>query len=153
MALLRAADRRDGACADLPCPILYRQAAAAFPEARFVVVERSPAKWLDSVRRHMAGRDFCVLERMAYWWLTGMRRPRLGDYEESVLLAAYRTHTARALDTFRELGVAHAVLSLEAPDFAARIADFCGFARERQFPHVDYLPAKEAAARRAMGAK
>lgn len=127
------------ACADLPCPILYRQAARAYPSARFLVVERRPTRWLASVRRHTAGRALTVIEQLSYWWLTGERRDRLDQYAEAQLLAAYVGHSVRATAELRALGVSHALLSLDAPDFAARIADFAGFAMDRRFPHVDHL--------------
>ena len=78
------------AVSDLPVPLLLPQLLAASPQALYVHVIRPPAAWVQSVRRHLASRDLCNIERLLYWHLTGRRAQSLGEYTDHELMAAYR---------------------------------------------------------------
>jgi hypothetical protein len=41
---------------DVPYPFLYRQAFAAYPDAKFLLILRDVCEWTASVRRHIGDR-------------------------------------------------------------------------------------------------
>jgi hypothetical protein len=52
---------------DVPVPVLYRQLAQRYPSAKFVLVERDPQAWAESVLKHMERRTLRPYARTQYW--------------------------------------------------------------------------------------
>jgi hypothetical protein len=118
---------------DLPWPIVYRQAAAALPLARFVLVRRPAAVWIASVRRHTADRFLSHLERLFYLEATGRRVDSLSEFSAGELLNTYWSFCNAALD---ELGSRLRIFNL-GPDIGAEIAAWVPFEQRVPFQGAD----------------
>src|SRR5262245_30613734 len=80
------------ACADIPCPIIFREAYFAYPDAKFLLVLRNPSKWVSSVRRHMDRRPFDFLEKLMYRSICQRPAERVADYTDQELENGYLNH-------------------------------------------------------------
>ncbi len=124
-----AADRHES-FEDWPWPFLWRELAARYPDARFVLtVRRSPEVWLASLIRHA----YCLepddqLDRMYY----GYRFP---DNARREYLAFYERHNREVREA---LGERCRVLCWETGDGWAELCDFLELeAPEAPFPHAN----------------
>jgi len=124
---------------DVPWPGLFREVAANYPTAKFVLIRRDPAKWFDSLFKHwswpLVKRRLTPFEAIQYW-------PYLGDEID-------RLFTQRDRDLFIDAFVRHEhavqrelpadrllVLDLDDSAAARKIASFVNLPEVRPIPHV-----------------
>ncbi len=121
---------------DLPCPMIYRQALAAWPEARFVIVRRDPDAWVASVRRHAGGRDLSYLEKFFYWSVCGERWERIDHYSDTILAQGYARFMQDAGDYLinREARVGR--FDLMSPALGRELGAFLEFDVRQQFARI-----------------
>jgi hypothetical protein len=119
---------------DLPCPLIYRRAFAAWPEARFVMVRREPGAWVASVRRHAGGRDLSYLEKFFYWTVCGERLARIDQYSDARLAEGYAGFMRDAQSYLASAGARVGCFALGSPDLARDLAAFMGF--QARYPFV-----------------
>jgi hypothetical protein len=119
---------------DLPCPLIYRQALAAWPEARFVLVRRDPAAWIASVRRHAAGRNLSYLEKFFYWSVCGGRPARIDAYSDASLTRGYSAFMQHSEAYLRQRGARVRSFELGSAELGRELAAFIGF--EARYPFV-----------------
>lgn len=132
-------DRFD-AFSDTPFPVLYLQLFAAHPEARFVLMHRSPDAWLRSVRRHVGGRRLDVMERVLYWRYLAGRPERLSEVSDTALLAMHWRHLAEVTAWFAgHAPERFAVIGVDEPMPGERLQQFLGFPALHALPHLARL--------------
>jgi hypothetical protein len=111
---------------DVPIPVLYRQLAETYPDAKFLLVERDPSDWVRSVHRHLGSEDFSALERVQYWHYFCERPVNLAAIPPSDLMAMQQRHLDRIRGYFGgqedRLGVFH----LDSPNIARDVGAFLG---------------------------
>ncbi len=119
----------------VPFPVLFRQAARDFPEAKFLLLRRNPETWLNSVRSHVGSGNFKPFERIQYWQYFPDCPKRLSHIPESGLLELQQRHidaVKRTIDSDDKLLVAE----LEGDDVGEKICDFLGRERKIKLPRV-----------------
>ncbi len=121
---------------DLPCPLIYRRALAAFPEARFVIVRRDSAAWIASVRRHASGRDLSYLEKFFYWRVCGERFSRIDAYSDASLRDGYAGFLRDAEAYLTRQGARVARFDLDDKEIGPKLAAFLGFEPKHPFGNV-----------------
>ena len=125
------------AFADIPAPLVYREAITQAPDASFVLVQRSPQAWVRSVRRHTASRQLDVLEMFQYGLLCGRLVNRLAALPDDVLEQSYLDFNQRVIDLATRRGVRFAAFQLEDPAIGAKLAAFLGLERTDRFRRID----------------
>jgi hypothetical protein len=125
-----------GVASDLPVPLIYREAWANCPGARFLLVRRNPRRWVASVRRHTAGRDLSYLEKFFYWGLSGQRHDSLSGYSDDDLLRIYECYCQEVTTFLRCRGATFLTLKLEDAAIGNQLAAFIGFEATQPFGHV-----------------
>lgn len=93
-ALLESTTHYD-AFEDLPWPFVYREMAAEFPDAKFVLSTRGEKEWIGSMRRHV-GRAHWMGYRYCYG-VDGV------EGNEQLLLQRYRDHNAEVRSFFETM--------------------------------------------------
>jgi hypothetical protein len=121
---------------DLPCPLIYRQALAAWPEARFVLVRREPAAWIASVRRHAGGRHLSYLEKFFYWSLCGQRLERIDQYSDACLARGYAGFVRDAEAYLAREGARVESFDLTSATLGRELAAFLGFEMRQAFARI-----------------
>jgi hypothetical protein len=124
------------AAGDVPVPVLYRQFEARYPEAKFLLVLRDPSGWVKSVREHIGARPFAAPEKVQYWQYFPGKPERIGDLDDSQLVAMYGEHTARVEAHFASRPERLGVFQISDSDTPRRIAAFLGIDSTKPFPHV-----------------
>jgi hypothetical protein len=119
---------------DLPWAMLYPEVAAAYPEARFVLIMRSPRDWLASVRRHTDGRWLSHLERLFYAAFAGRTVQALSELTDRELLDVYQRFLCGAV---RDLGPRLGVFDLGDAALGPKLAAWLGFAFCHPFERVE----------------
>jgi len=121
---------------DLPCPLIYRRALAAWPEARFVLVRRDPAAWIASVRRHAGGRNLSYLEKFFYWSVCGERLARIDAYSDESLARGYAAFMRDAEAYLRRQGARVRGFELGSANIGRELAAFIGFTERYPFVRI-----------------
>lgn len=100
--LQRLAPVIDGyeALSDVPFPVLYKELYAAYPQARYVALYRSPYDWLASVRRHVGERELDPFEKVQYWHYLKDRPRHLHGLPDERLLEMHIRHHGNLLNFF-----------------------------------------------------
>jgi Sulfotransferase domain len=79
---------------DLPWPLVYREMAEAFPDAKFALTRRStPDAWLGSIAKHTAGAGEYGMHAKIYGSTSAIRDPEL-------YLAYYERHLSEVREFF-----------------------------------------------------
>lgn len=108
---------------DFPWPLVFAEAAAALPDARFLLVQRNELSWLASIRRHTDGRELSYLEKWFYWTYCWPGVRKLCNYSDDALMYGYRLHRLALRDA---LGDRLTVFQLDDPHLGERLAEFMG---------------------------
>jgi hypothetical protein len=124
------------AFADVPFPVLYPQIHAAYPDARFVLMHRSPRAWLRSVGGHVGQRPFGPVERVQYWRYLKDKPVGLADVSSHRLMAMQARHMAEVIDYFQAEPARLAVIGLDEPDAGERLQMFLGYPGLYPMPKV-----------------
>jgi hypothetical protein len=77
---------------DLPIPAIYEELDAAYPEAKFIAVYRSPRDWVCSVRQHTQARNLMIYERVLYWRYLSDKPLTLNHVPDDALAELHRRH-------------------------------------------------------------
>jgi hypothetical protein len=109
------------AVSDVPIPVLYRQLATMYRDAKFILVERDPAAWVSSVRRHIGARDFFP----AWHYLPG-HPANLRAISYSALKSIPQRHVEQVRNHFDRTPGKLGVFHLESLTIARDIASFIG---------------------------
>jgi hypothetical protein len=110
---------------DVPVPVLYRQLAQRYPSAKFVLVNRDPEAWAESVLRHMEERILRPYARAQYWYYVPSRPMAVRELSIEQLKYMHVRHSAEVKEFFaesRRLGEFH----LDTPTLSRDIARFAG---------------------------
>jgi len=121
---------------DVPVPVLYKELAARYPDAKFVAVYRNPFDWVRSVRIHCQARFLHLYERAQYWHYLDNRPVSLEGITDSALIGMFLRHHQELLAYFGDRGN-FLLVDLGDPDIGQRIASFVGFPNAA-FPKFDY---------------
>jgi hypothetical protein len=127
---------------DLPYPVLYQEAFAAYPEAKFLLILRDVRGWMNSVRKHIGNRPLSIYERFQYWSYSSDRPDRLDGYSERDLETIYLSHVASVTRFMREKKASFGIFWLTDPDIGNQCANYFNFKMEGEFPLIDHLRAK-----------
>ena len=116
---------------DNPWPILFRELDVAFPGSRFILTQRAPDRWIDSVVRHFGDERTPMRE-----WIYGAGRgsPR-GN--EPAYLDRYRRHNSEVVAYFsgRDCFLA---MDITAGDGWQALCNFLEVPmRDESFPHIN----------------
>lgn len=125
------------AFSDLPCPTVYARAYRDFPDAKFVLVIRSPSQWIKSVRKHTRGRALDVLEKFMYWSICTERHGDLRRYSDTELEGAYMRHIVDIATFMRSRKADFAIFQLNSPSFSDTLIEFLNFKRNVPIRRVD----------------
>jgi len=121
---------------DVPFPGLYACLSERFRNARFIVVDRDPDQWWESVARHWkldeGGRVLESLEAIQYGLPVGARVDR-GSRDD--LIRRYRDHLVAVTRHFDGTGRMLRV-PLDAPDINRSISSFLGIGEAPPFPKI-----------------
>ena len=132
------------AVADIPAPVVFREAMTDYPGAKFVLILREPKGWVKSVRQHINQREMDVLEKMQYWTAYGKN---FGDYlwlGDDELEALYRRYSQVVTDCARQRNVALGTFDLFDPELGQKLGAFLGLEERKPFNLVDITKPKEA---------
>ncbi|MBB5372795.1 sulfotransferase [Acidocella aromatica] len=125
------------AVADIPAPVVFREAMTNYPDAKFVLILREPAEWVKSVRQHVNQREMDVLEKMQYWTAYGKN---FGDYltlGDAELEALYRRFAQMVTDYARRRNVALGIFDLSDPELGQKLGAFLEVEGQKSFNLVD----------------
>jgi hypothetical protein len=127
------------AFADIPVPLFYRHAYETFPDARFVLLLRSPQSWIKSVRYHCReGRVLDVLERMQYYYAFGKAISRLDEFTDLELFDGYEHFTEIVTCFYVSMKANFIVLDLAEADVGPKLARFLEFEKVTAFPRIEH---------------
>ena len=127
-----AAAEKYGALTDTPVALHVETLDRLHPGAKFVLTVRDEQAWLDSCRRHWAGRDPTT---PGWRW---NRRAVYGieTFDEAVFLRVYREHVERVTHYFADRPGKLLVLNVCAGEGYERLCPFLNLpARRELFPH------------------
>jgi hypothetical protein len=113
------------AVGDIPIPALYAVLDATYPGSAFILLHRSAAAWVRSVRRHVGARDLDPFERTQYWRYLAARPRSLRSVSDAELSAAFLRHRADVLAHFEGSDRCLSV-DLDAAEAGERICRFLG---------------------------
>ena len=125
------------AFSDLPCPTVYAQAYRDFPDAKFILVIRTPSQWIKSVRKHTRYRTLDVLEKFMYWSICTEKHEYLRKYSDIELEAAYMRHLIDVGAFMRSHKADFAVFQLDSSTFDDALIKFLNFNRDIPIRRVD----------------
>ncbi len=120
---------------DVPFPALYEELYAAYPDARFLALYRSPYDWLASIRKHVNHRELDPYERVQYWKYLNECPPQIHDLPDERLLEMHIRHHADLLRFFAEKPNFR-MFHLTDPKAGKKICAFLGVS-PRQLPTID----------------
>ena len=121
---------------DVPVPVLYKELAVMYPDAKFIAVYRNPFDWLRSVRNHCGARLLDPYECAQYWKYLNNRPVSLQDVPDDALIAMFLRHYQDVLNHFAGRGN-FLMVDLADSEIATKISSFVGFSG-RVFPKLDY---------------
>jgi hypothetical protein len=126
---------------DVPFPGLYRELFEIMPDSRFILVERDPDQWWESLSRH--------------WRLTASRARRLDPYEylvynlysskelecvmqedREMMKEIFQAHSDSVRSFFHSQGGRVLAVNLEDPEKGERISRFLGTAKHHRYPVI-----------------
>lgn len=128
LKLLMPAIEKFDSFADLPFPVLYREIHAAVPDARFVLMHRSPRAWLRALAGQTGDRPFGPMERVLYWHYMKDKPAGLKDLSRNRLMAMQARHTAEVIEYFEAKDPKRlAVISMDEPGAGERLQLLLGY--------------------------
>lgn len=137
------------AVADVPFPVLYRQLAEDYPEARFILLHRDPVDWANSVKYHIGKREFDVFERVQYWHYFPWRPATIRNISVYRLARMHVRHSAEVSNFFKGSD-RFITASLESPSTPGAIANFLGHkARTATMPYLGKGGSRKPSSKRA----
>lgn len=118
---------------DIPWAALFRELDQAYPNSKFILMERDEAAWLASARRHFKDADIPL-----HKWIYGEGR-LIGN--EAMYLERYRRHNEEVKSYFADRPGDLLVMNLSAGDSWPVLCKFlnCGIPRSR-FPYENKGP-------------
>jgi hypothetical protein len=114
---------------DVPIPFLYNEILKDFPDSLYMLVVRRPGAWIRSIREHTEGRELDVLEKFQYWTICESRYSTLAQYTNEELEYGYMRFISDVTNTMVARQANFRIFSLESPNLAASVAEFCGVTR------------------------
>lgn len=126
--------RRDS-FSDVPFPVLYKQAARDFPDAKYILVTREPNSWLRSVRSHIGFRKFRVYERVQYWHYFPNQPSRLSAISTKKLLDLQDVHK-EAIESQFALSGNLLTIPLGSAHVGEEICAFLGSTENLELPRI-----------------
>ena len=123
---------------DTPYTFLYREAFAAYPDARFLMIIRGIDEWVGSVRRHFSTAPVMNMDKFHYWTLFGDRFHRINDYSDDDFQLMYLRHLANVTNFMQETRAPFRVFWLSDPELGSHLADYLEFKKVHEFPSIDY---------------
>jgi len=127
---------------DLPYPFVYREALAAYPDAKFLLILRDVSQWRASVRRHIGCRPLTNYEKFQFWSNLDRRFDFISEYTDADLASIYLGHLAKVTTFMLEKRGSFRVFWLDDRQLGRHCADYLGFETIREFPSIDYLRAE-----------
>jgi Sulfotransferase domain len=123
---------------DLPYAFLYREALAAYPDAKFLLILRDVGRWIASVRRHIGSRPLANYEKFQYWDNSDLRLDAIADYSDRDLESIYLAHLAKLTAAMLEKRAWFKIFWLDDRELGRHCADYLGFEKLHEFPSIDY---------------
>ena len=118
------------ACQDMPWPVLFKEMDRMYPSAKFILMEREPDKWLDSIIKWKKDRH-SDLDELVYGF------GKIPGNEE-VYLNRYLEHNKEVKDYFKNRPSKLLILNLEANEGWDEICSFLGKrVPKTAFPHAN----------------
>lgn len=130
--------QKSQAFADVPIPLFYHHAYEAMPDAKFVLLLRSPQSWIKSVRHHCRNRTLDVLEQMQYRFALGKKIQKLQDLTDLELFYGYEEFTETVTCYYVSMRANFLVLDLAQPDLGPSLARFLNFTKVTEFPKIEH---------------
>ncbi len=124
---------------DLPYPLVYKEAANQYPDAKFLLILREVGSWIASVRRLIGERPLSTFEKFQLWSISPHRFGLLTDYKDMDLERAYLSHISRTAEFMLKKGVSFRIFWLNDQRLGSQCADYLGFDQRFTFPTVDFL--------------
>lgn len=124
---------------DLPFAFLYKEAFAAYPDAKFLMILRNVCEWTASVRGHIGARPLTPYEKFQYWSNSAERSDRIGGYTDQDLEAVYLAHVAKVTNFMTENRGRFRVFWLNDRELGRQCADYLNFELVHDFPSIDYV--------------
>jgi len=126
--MARPVTERHGAFSGTPFPLLYPKLYDVYPDAKFLLLHRSPRSWLRAVRRQFLDRDLGPLERVQYWAYLDGKPESLRDIADNRLLGMYWRHLHEVTSFFNARDTGRlAVVGLDEDWPGYRISLFLGY--------------------------
>jgi hypothetical protein len=124
---------------DNPYFTIWRQLAAAYPDAKFILTERDEDEWLNSCIRYYHGRR---IRPMREWMFGEHADPSASEASARVWLAAYQDHNRSIRDHFSTNPERLLVMNLMKGDGWEKLCPFLGVPPPRApFPHANQTKA------------
>jgi hypothetical protein len=139
------------AFADIPVPMLYREAMAQSADATFLMILRPAPEWIRSIRQYIRERPLAVLEIFQYGMLSGRLVNKLTALSDDVLERGYGQFCHRVAQEAADRGVRFKTFQLNDPQIGGKLANYLGLKLTDEFRHFDRLPTHEPAV--SVGAK
>jgi hypothetical protein len=124
-------------CCDIPCPILFREAYTAYPDAKFLLILRRSSEWTKSIRRHMDRRPFDFLERLMYWSICRRPADRIDHYTDAELESGYLHHIREVVNLLHARHADFRLFQLDDQFIGVRLATFLGVSKCSEFGWVE----------------
>jgi hypothetical protein len=128
--------KNGGVFSDIPVPLVYERAYKEFPAAKFLLVQRDPESWVQSVRRHTSGRRLSFLEKHFYQDLLWKKVDCLDEASDEALIFAYKLFMEEAVSFMRARPTDFGVFRLEDTRIGPKLAKFIGFEPVHEFDHI-----------------
>jgi hypothetical protein len=125
--------------ADVPWAGIYGEIAAAYPEAKFILVKRDPAEWFKSISHHwsldLLKHRMTPLEYIQYVPYFGTETGRLfGPRDRDLFIHAFTTHERNVQERLPAERLL--VLNLGEESSAQKLAAFAGLSTAPAFPRI-----------------
>lgn len=130
---------QNDAFSDIPYCFLYREALEAYPDAKFVLMARTPIQWVASVRNHIKERRLEYLEKIQYWTNTPNRREFITEYSDTELEGIFINHICEIHQYMIDNKAHFRIFNLSDSSLGAKLGEFIGFETTRPFKNSDYL--------------
>ncbi len=117
--------------------VLYEEAFAQYPDAKFILVSRDSEAWANSVRKHINERDLVPSERVQYWRYLTEKPETIADISNERLVEMCSTHKAEVEAFFEARPEANFLSAdLNDPALGQKISKFLGV-EEKPMPFYD----------------
>lgn len=115
------------ALSDIPFPTLYQQLADKWIKSKFILVQRDPPGWVQSVRNHLKDRPLSPFDKIQYGPYLGFNIDNLKNVSDQKLQTMYNQHTYEVDKFFTDIGERHRLCIINSIDESAeKISQFLG---------------------------